>query len=327
MIKTARWRVLNPEVPPVEVGYRMPTWCGPQLSWSDVADEYLAAKDDPTRLGDFMRSVCCRPFDPTILEAGRYEDRQGTWSRDQLEIPADVIEITAGVDVGVAELWLVVVGWGIGGRKFVLWSARIPRGPGIHGFAEAWRKTDERARLPEHRSLAGDKPTLIAGICDSGYETDLVYEGCRTFPGWLPAKGDPRGRAVYQMTHADPERKHRGRYSGMRLVLHSTHILQEMLENALATPITESGGIEFAMDEGKRMWDHLRGCVRKIKPDGSTTWDKAHKGAHDHLRDALQLAILAGIIAKSDRLEKPKEPIKKERAEKEQKLPRGHDRL
>lgn len=317
----ARMRCLTPTRHKSRKSARIPSWCGNQMSWSDVAFEYLIAKDDPIKLCEFMKSVACRATNPnmeeTVTGVQPYETKKGLWSRDNKEIPADVRCITAGVDPGVNQFWCVVIGWGSRGRKYFLWSFEQQfEGPSLEDYKKAWREVFIKTRLPEHTIKSAARPKFMGGLVDSGDAGTAVYDLCAESSGWLPAKGDPALRALYGKGNIDPDNKHRGRWGALTLIRHNTHMLQDALERCLNTPISSPNGVEFAMDEGPRLFKHLRNVVRKRSPTGQVRWDKTSKSAADHLRDAAAHAMLAGIILECDTIpdyvpkkEQPIEPV------------------
>lgn len=318
MAKGAKLYCITPDRSMLECGVRVPAWYSTKNSFSQVAFEYLESKDDLTRLSDFYKSICAMPVDVWALNKVdarfAYEDRKcAEWSREQLQIPAGVKALTAGVDVGVGGFWFTLVGWGEGARKYVIWSTFFSvQTATAKGWEEAYQKMIDQCKPSRYQFQgSGEPPKFALGLIDSGFDSEFVYRKCKTTPRWLPTKGNGGLKTLYMRTSADPERKHNGEFAGLPLILVSAHSVHDVLEKALTTPIEDPNGIAFARDEQKRMFNHLRGAVKKQNRDGSYVWGKAFKGADDHLRDALTLALVAGEIAGFTGLKQEKKVIQR----------------
>lgn len=318
MAMGARLRCLNPDKSEIHCGIRVPSWFSAKMTFSESVYELLNAKSDLTKLAEWYKSVAAKPVDTYKLNAVddtfRYEHRQSVaWHRERMEIPPDVIAVTAGIDVGTKGFWFVLLGWGIGGRKYVLWNADYqPKGMDTKAWDEAWARVLERCDTSKFNWLGnGSPPPFKLGIIDSGFDAPNVYSLCLkpTTKRWLPAKGDGGAHALYKKTNADPERKHGQKFAGLPLILHNTHFLQDILEKSLHTSIEDEQGIAFPADEHSRMFRHLEAAAKKELPNGSSRWDKTSKNAADHLRDALCLAVLAGEIMGLNKVSEPKKQV------------------
>lgn len=258
------------------------------------------------KLAEWYRSVAAKPIDTLSVNngtsVGTYEQRKSAaWKRDLAQIPREVHTITAGVDVGTNGYWLAVIGWGYEGRKYVIWNGLYePKGPSESDWDNAWARVVDTARMSHGQYLGdGPAPKFRLGLMDSGFNAQHCYKSCKASSGWIPSKGYAGMGSLYKKAIADPENKHGGAYRALPLILTHAHMGQELLENSLMTSIEDPHGIAFAWDEGKRLFNHLRGATKKERPDKSYYWSKTSKDADDHLRDALALALMAGRIVKA----------------------------
>lgn len=310
---------LTPDRPKIYSAIRSPSWLSTKYSFSQAVAERESAKNNPIKLAEWYRSVAAFPIDTMAInknaESGGYEQRKlATYRITNAEIPEQVKAITAGVDVGTRGFWLVVVGWGVSGRMYVLWNGMYgPKGTSTKDWQDAWDKVKLRAKMTHGTFLGhGDKPKFFRGILDSGFDAPMVYRLCMSSDNWVPARGIALRDGLYKKTYADPENKYHGEFSRLPLMLQNTHQAHDLLESYLSTPIDSPNGIAFATDETKRMFNHLRGAVKKEKGSGYV-WEKVTKDTDDHLRDALALAMIAGYSLKLNEL---KDEVKKEKSKK-----------
>lgn len=325
MVGAARYRCLTPDRPHIWSGTRSPSWFSSKYSFSEAISEFLEASSDPIKLAEWYRSVAAKPINTLAVNTGgmdgAYEQRKSAaWKRELSEIPREVHTITAGVDVGTNGYWLAVIGWGYDGRKYVIWNGLYePKGPSESDWDNAWARMIDRARMAHGSYLgSGEPPRFRLGLVDSGFNAQHCYKCCKSSAAWLPAKGYAGMGSLYKKAVADPENKHNGAFRTLPLILTHAHMGQELLENSLMTSIDDPNGIAFAWDEGKRIFNHLRGATKKERPDKTYYWSKTSKDADDHLRDALALALMAGRIVKAHEvkqehglLSKPKTQPKK----------------
>lgn len=301
--KRKRWHCEAPHLPMVEVGVRVPIFMTPVKNWSDACAAFVKSENDPLARDDFYNSWCAKPQrktnlrDPALVQ---YKELQGSWSQETLEIPADVLFVTAGIDVGDAELWLLLLGWGVGDRKYVLRTERIPRAQGWDGWDDAMERATDFCDLAQFRTLGNFSPTFEGGIIDSGDgdDAELVYTFCRLNPLWKPAKGYGAQKRLFERSEADPRNKFRGRYRGLELIVHATHMLQDILHTSLQTGKGKNGSVQFAADAPALLFTHIKNQVRvPVTVKGAETYEWRKVGTRpDHFRDALMGAILCGRV-------------------------------
>ena len=309
-----RWKDLDPGFSVAECGFRLPIFLTPNKNWSETAAEYVRSQYDQIAVDDFNNSWLAKPAKSEARSGGEidYSKLKGEWSCERNETPENVVCMTAGVDVGQNEIWLVVLGWGVEDRKFVLRSEKIERGQDFESLARAMRHAMQMCSPDSYRSKDGRRLRFYGGFLDSGdgNDTEAVYEFCRLNDGWFPSKGYGRQNALCEFSEADPKNKYRNKYRGLRLAVFNTHMLQDILHSSLKAEPGKRHSILFAADAPDILFDHIRNQQQsEIKANGRGVmrWGKVGNRP-DHLRDALLNAVLMGRIKNLHRMEysKPK---------------------
>ena len=160
------------------------------ISWTDIAKEFLAAKDEPSRLQVWTNTKLAEPWedmageqiDPTNLMIRR--EHFGEY------LPAGVAVLTAGVDVQDNRLEVEVVGWGRGEES---WSIEYLVLFGDPSTPELWGQLDEvLMRRYAHSKNIPDLGILACCVDSGGHYTDHVINYCyaRSSSRVFAIKGD-----------------------------------------------------------------------------------------------------------------------------------------
>lgn len=313
------WIDKDSGIPPINVSFRVRRWNTIFKNYSEIIARYLQVKDDPFKLMDFNNSWKAEPEETNVVSViTDYDKFRENFSRNKKEIPAWSEYITAGVDMGLHELWLVLYAWGLGNRTAPFFSCRVDiSGEDDASIESALNEMELITRMEDFTHLGNKEVFLRKAAIDCGYHTQNVYKFCQeqgfVFDDphglWVPAKGDRlRKSLLYTEGNADPENKHKGAFRGLKIILHQTHDIQEMLHRRLSSKPRTKGSIAFAMDEGlregeseikgkPRLFRHLDAVSRKevmVKGYQQIVWDKKSNKSEDHLRDAMGNAELAG---------------------------------
>ena len=186
MVNAGRWRATRPEVQG-HAGFRLNalvSLLAECKSWSKLAAEFLQAKDDPAELQTFVNTILGQGW----REAGAEIDDAALQARAEPfgldAIPADVLVLTAGVDVQDDRLEITIAGWTRDGTALVLGHIVIWGSPDDD---TTWLELDELLKTRWTHPLGG-KLRIDAAAIDSGDGdwTDKVYSFC------LPARRPPR---------------------------------------------------------------------------------------------------------------------------------------
>jgi phage terminase large subunit GpA-like protein len=202
MVTAGRWRAMRPEVKG-HAGFRLNALVSllANASWGRLAREFIACKDDAAELQVFHNTVLALGWSsPAMVDESALAARAEDFDLER--IPAEVLFLTAGVDVGDDRLECSVVGWTRTNVCLVLAHYTIW---GSFNDAGTWDELDELLRT-RWRHPYGGKLGVDATVVDCGdgdhYDTVLnfcvpkmrrrVFAGKGLFgarPGFQMAKG------------------------------------------------------------------------------------------------------------------------------------------
>jgi phage terminase large subunit GpA-like protein len=150
----------------------------PNATWGQLAEEFIAAKDNPETLRTFVNTV----LGETWQEQGEAPDWDRLYQRREPyeigTVPAGVKFLTGGVDVQKDRVVYEVVGWGAGKESWSIDSGVIPMDTANE--AEWTRLDDLLARTWPGANGATHAIHMLA--VDSGYNTNQVYNWARRHP-------------------------------------------------------------------------------------------------------------------------------------------------
>jgi phage terminase large subunit GpA-like protein len=173
MLAGGEWRPTGTAVNPRVVGFHISTLYAPLgwRPWADIAREFIAAKDDTSKLKKFVNTV----LGETWEERGETLDADGLRGRLEgydAEVPAGVGILTASVDVQGDRLELAVKGWGAGEESWLIALSQIHGDPAL---TSTWLQLDKEL-VDSFATAHGRKLVISAVAIDSGgLHTDEVY--------------------------------------------------------------------------------------------------------------------------------------------------------
>jgi phage terminase large subunit GpA-like protein len=159
-------------------GYQLSSLYSPVgwVSWKQVVEEFLEAKDNPLTLKVWMNTRMGVPFE----ESGDQPDWVTLKNRAEpyelMSVPAKVQIITAGVDTQDDRLAVVVRGWGDFEQNWLIYYGELYGDP-IEN--EVWTQLDNLLNYEFVRE-DGTKLHILAMAIDAmGHRTQAVYNYCR----------------------------------------------------------------------------------------------------------------------------------------------------
>lgn len=190
MLADGEWVATKPEnASPETVGFFINALYSPFAGypWEQIASDYEAAIGDTPKMKAFVNTVLGESW----KEDGERPPHENLYNRRELyalnQPPADVVFLTAGVDVQKDRLELEVVGWCQGKRSYSI-DYRVLIGDTAKKdvWNELAKVLDERWR----RADGVEMPLKLMAV-DSGYNTAHVYDFCRRFDATrvIPTKG------------------------------------------------------------------------------------------------------------------------------------------
>ena len=176
MVTAGRWRATRPDVKG-HAGFRLNSLVSllANASWSKLAAEFLAAKDDPSELQTFVNTILAEGWStPAMIDDATLAARAEEF--DLNNIPPEVLTLEAGCDVQDDRCEITVTGWTRTSVCLVLGHSVIW---GSFQDAGTWDEVDEllrtRWRHPWGGQLKIDAACIDAG---DGDHYDAVLNFC-----------------------------------------------------------------------------------------------------------------------------------------------------
>lgn len=168
-----------------------PTGLG--LSWGELAEKYERAKADPVKMKAFenLRLGIATKDPNEKLDFEEIAERADL-TRPVRVIPRGCLLLTAGVDVQKDRWAVVILGWGRGGRVWVIDAFELPGDPTRPGD---WLKMEAKVTEPIANAYGVPMRAELVAV-DSGYLQDdvLAFTRPRQRRGWFAVKGALDGR-------------------------------------------------------------------------------------------------------------------------------------
>lgn len=318
MLAAGEWRAAAASLEPGVVGFHLSSLYSPPgwYSWADAVADFKAAKDHPERLRVFINTVLGEPWEDrtgeTIDEAS-LAARRGEW--DAGELPADVVCLTAGVDVQDDRLEVSRVGWCEGQRARVAAHDILYGSP---GSTAVWDQLDKL--LSERLATADGRAVRVVSACidSGGHHTQAVYRFCaaRLGRGVYAVKGAAGPKPAW------PARASKSKiHAGAKVWVVGVDTVKDWLRGSLAVKDEAlPHHVSFAATLDAAWFDQLLVEKRVVRYDkagrASRVWTKPH-GARNEAWDALVYAFTALEAAKIQRRLVLRLPPKQETAAKE----------
>lgn len=176
MLEQGEWRPTYPERE--KRGYQLSSLYSPLgwVSWKQIVQEFLKAKDNRERLKVWTNTRLGLPFE----EKGEQPDWVSLSTRaepyEMLTVPAGGLLLTAGVDIQENRIAMVIRAWGRGEENWLVYWGELygnpAETPGI------WAELDSLLNRTYPHEL-GAELSIISMAIDAGYHTQTVYNYCR----------------------------------------------------------------------------------------------------------------------------------------------------
>lgn len=188
MLKAGEWRVVRQDTRyERSVAFWINTLYSPFVRWADIAREFLASKDDPDDLQNFVNSWLAEPWEDSHLKTSVDLVMERQTDVEPYIVPKWAKMVTGGVDVQESSLYWTIRAWGDN-----MTSQNI-----AHGQALNFHEIEEVMNL-EYETEDGELFVVNLCLVDSGDQTDMVYDFCADNSDWaLPVKGS----SAAQLSH------------------------------------------------------------------------------------------------------------------------------
>jgi phage terminase large subunit GpA-like protein len=269
MVAAGQWRATKPDVQG-HAGFRLSALVSllANASWTKLAAEFLAAKDDPAQLQVFSNTVLAQAWaTPAIIDETALAARAEPF--DLSAIPPEVLALTVGADTHDDRIEASVIGWTRDGVALVLLHCVIW---GSFQDDTTWEEVDELLRTKWKHPYGGMLKIDAAIVdCSDGDHFDSVLNFCyprmsrRIFAG----KGLNGARPAFQMA--------KGKKIGGKLAL----IGVDGLKNIIFDRLQRGRGVRFSrslepvyyeqLASERRVLRYVRGQpVRRFERTGRT---------------------------------------------------------
>jgi phage terminase large subunit GpA-like protein len=159
-------------------GFYLSGLYSPWIEWEDLVTEFIRAvrakeEGDIEPLKVFRNTGLGELHDDTgqKVEVDLYKERREVY-RGAGEVPAGVLVLTAGVDVGERQLHYEIVGWAKGRES---WGIEFGLIDGDPREDEVWDLLDDAVHHRIFTTYDGFKMRVRKMAVDSGYASDFVY--------------------------------------------------------------------------------------------------------------------------------------------------------
>lgn len=175
MLAAGEWRATATPQDPTSVGYHLSALYAPLgwESWTKLVSMFLAVKHDPVELKGFVNTR----LGETWEEAGTSAEPTSVLGRAReyaADVPAGVGTLTAGVDIQVDRIEVVVKGYGKGLESWLIAHEQIWGDPAQDKlWAELQQFLDMKFTHESGREVGIETVAI-----DSGFEANRVYRFC-----------------------------------------------------------------------------------------------------------------------------------------------------
>lgn len=113
---------------PMKIGFHIPSWISPFVSFSTIAAAFLKGKTDINKLKDFANKHAAEPWKITVVSKSEEKILAAKTALAPQTMPETAIAITCGIDVQQFGFWYVVRAW----------SATLTSWCIHYGFLQTW---------------------------------------------------------------------------------------------------------------------------------------------------------------------------------------------
>lgn len=288
MLSRGEWRIIKQNTKYVrKVAFWMNTLYSPFIRFSEAVKEFLASKDDPEKLQNFINSWLAEPWEDTKLKTSADLVLERQSEVEEFIVPDWTKLLTAGVDIQENCLYWTIRAWGD-----YLTSQNI-----AHGQAFTFSEIE---RIMNLEYIMQDKtPVVVAlALIDSGYNADAAYDFCASNTEWsLPAKGSSNPMiSHYKLSTVN---KTDSRAYGMNLVMVDGGKYKDMIAGRMRKPngsgswmVYKGCDMEYAEQVTAEHKINVKNGNGKIRQE----WVQKHSHGDNHYLDCEVYALAAADV-------------------------------
>ena len=286
-----------------KVAYHLNSIYSPWLTFGDVAAKFLASKDEPALLMNFVNSWLAEPWEDKSSRMKSDVVMEKALPYERGRMPAAAQLVTCGIDVQLDHFYYSVRAWGAHMTSWLVdW-----------GRAETWADLETVVER-NYADMNGEIHNVNLACMDSGYNTDDVYSFCAQHMGVIvPTKGASRAlKSRYTVSILDKQ----AAGFGLRLYEMDTNQLKNFIASRMSIDPGAYGSWNVYEGIEREYADQICSEQRVEKKDRkgrvSIVWEKISSHVANHLLDCETNNVLAAEIMGVRFLTDPEPPGKKE---------------
>ncbi len=286
---------------PANVGFRLPAWYSPQVSFSKCAAAHLKAEETGDREDKmyFVNHLKAEPYSDEKVERDWQEVLEAAKSSGYArgEIPDWAVALVAGIDAQRKDMAYIT-----------LFAVGAPPRPRMHMFLESQLAEWEHARdVVVDGTFQRDLQVNFA-LMDAGDGPNYwpIIEWCRDKKPIYPSKGHPKGATIWWVKKLEQFPDGRRIPGGQNLYNLQVNLAKFAVSNAMATAPGLPGALTFHSEISKDFARQI--CAEFVNDKGA--WE-CRSGVANHFWDCVVYAFCAAKIiepllpAKADPQPKP----------------------
>jgi phage terminase large subunit GpA-like protein len=287
---------------PKHVAFRGWSAYSPQITWSKIASEFIAACDrknvgDDSLLKTFYNITVGECWEEEVEKGDAQTLIRRAENYPLRTVPRDALVLTAFVDVQGDRFELVVWGWGRGEESWVVDYRVIPA---INPFNDGdWAILDEYLLNRYPHARGGDMGIAITGI-DTGYATHQAYRYCRGYTSgsqyreklriWATKGETKEGQPIRSRRTLVDVKSHNGSKlkHGCKLWFIGTDAAKDTFWGRLNIDVPGPGYMHFSKDLPPQFYDQLVSEQRVLRRSGGYVthkWEKPNSGTRNEVLD------------------------------------------
>ena len=289
-----------------KVAFRLNSIYSPWLTFGDVAAKFIASRDEPALLMNFINSWLAEPWvdKSSRMVSDVIMEKQLPYERGTM--PAEAQLLTAGIDVQLDHFWFSVRAWG---PHLTSWLVD-------YGRLETWADLEVMLNR-NYPDVNGEIHNINLACIDSGYNTDEVFAFCaHNMDVLVPTKGASNPlKSRYNVSILDKS----ATGFGLRLYIMDTNQMKNFIASRMSIDAGARGSWNVYRDIDREYCDQICSEQKVEQKDKkgrvSIVWEKISSHAANHLLDCETNNTLAAEIMGVRYLLEPEEGEEEEEEE------------
>ncbi len=190
LIQAGEWRPREKaKVHPRSVGFNLPSFYSPWLSWGEMAEVFVKNKDFPEKFMNVVNSWWAQPWIPRVSTMPDADLKEACCALPDQTVPQEAIALTCFVDVQKYGRWFAVRAWA---KDFTSWLVH-------YGLLANWDEVEKLLFETAYPIDGTDDSMRIwrAGVDTGGGSGEGGISMTEDTYNWLRANGRGRGCPVW----------------------------------------------------------------------------------------------------------------------------------